>query len=462
MRVQVKDKNANVVAIIGGGFSGTMVAYHLLRQSDKPLQITIFEPRTTLGLGLAYSTPCPDHLLNVPAAGMSAFVDQPLHFFHHAQTLDDRNTPETFVSRRQFGQYINGLFEAALREQVGHSFEHRTQSVVDIERRDGRYALRLADGVAYDTDVVVLATGNLSGRPFRWAQAFADDARYLHDPWQSGAIEAIDINSDVLLLGTGLTAVDKLIELHNQQHRGRIWATSRHGLLPFAHVERWVGIKDERDWDDLDGPLGTLRGAVRQLRGRALANMVQDKEAWRPVFDGCRANTQIWWQGLELLEQKRFMRHLRTYYDVHRHRMAPRIDHVVQEMRRDGRLLIIAGRVMGAHDNGGKIAVQLQPRHGGDSIELQLDCIINCTGPQGNVEAVEQPLFRNLIAGGRASQNAMGSSLLVQANGCVGPVDDGFYAIGPLLQSQLLESVAVPELRVQATNVAQAILRRFD
>ena len=117
---------------------------------------------------------------------------------------------------------------------------------------------------------------------------------------------------------------------------------------------------------------------------------------------------------------------------------------------------------MGAHDNGGKIAVQLQPRHGGDSIELQLDCIINCTGPQGNVEAVEQPLFRNLIAGGLASKNAMGSSLLVQANGSVGTFDDGFYAIGPLLQSQLLESVAVPELRVQATNVAQAILRRFD
>ncbi|NCV45075.1 MAG: FAD-dependent oxidoreductase, partial [Actinobacteria bacterium] len=54
------------VLIVGGGASGLLVAINLLRKSDD-CEVTIVEPNERLGLGVAYSTLDPEHLLNVPA-----------------------------------------------------------------------------------------------------------------------------------------------------------------------------------------------------------------------------------------------------------------------------------------------------------------------------------------------------------------------------------------------------------
>src|ERR1700689_5103932 len=69
------------VIIIGGGASGVLLACHLLRRPVNKLEVTLVEKRPDVGRGIAYHTANPDHLLNVRAANMSAFPDEPDHFW---------------------------------------------------------------------------------------------------------------------------------------------------------------------------------------------------------------------------------------------------------------------------------------------------------------------------------------------------------------------------------------------
>src|ERR1700678_2527371 len=102
------------VAIVGGGASGALMAAHLLRASPPNLSVTIVETRAQLGRGLAYATGNPSHLLNVRAANMSAFADDPGHFARWLATQPDApaaavDSEFSFVSRGLYGRYLESL-----------------------------------------------------------------------------------------------------------------------------------------------------------------------------------------------------------------------------------------------------------------------------------------------------------------------------------------------------------------
>ena len=63
--------------IVGGGFSGTMMAAQLARRG---LRVALVEGAGRAGQGTAYSTRDEVHLLNVPAAKMSAWPERPDDF----------------------------------------------------------------------------------------------------------------------------------------------------------------------------------------------------------------------------------------------------------------------------------------------------------------------------------------------------------------------------------------------
>ena len=77
------------VAIIGGGFSGAILAAQLLRHSGPSLSVAVVEKTASVGRGLAYGTDCRSLLLNVRARNMSAFPDDPHHFLRWAQSNYD-------------------------------------------------------------------------------------------------------------------------------------------------------------------------------------------------------------------------------------------------------------------------------------------------------------------------------------------------------------------------------------
>ena len=174
------------VVIIGGGVSGALTAVHLLRQSRHCLSVVIVEPRQDIGLGLAYSTACDDHLLNVPAAGMSALADEPEHFLDFARRHLKQVQPVDFLSRKFFGFYIRSLLAEVLEKssEPAHSFTHVQDLVRDMERCGDVYKLSLAGGEDIIADTVVLALGNLPGRRPNWLHKLPlEDRHYIHDPW---------------------------------------------------------------------------------------------------------------------------------------------------------------------------------------------------------------------------------------------------------------------------------------
>jgi uncharacterized NAD(P)/FAD-binding protein YdhS len=450
-----------VVVIVGGGVSGTLTAVNLLQQEETGIKIILIEPRTQAGLGLAYSTPCSEHLLNVRASGMSAFADDPAHFLKFAKEADATIDENTFVSRKFFGHYINSILEKSCVQAAGRnvSFQHICSEVIDIEKQEEKqeeYKIFLANGQTIQANAVVLALGNLSAKKPRWTANLSESSEnYLHDPWDNERLQKIAPEQNVLIIGTGLTAIDKLVQFAEAGHKGKIYAISRHGLFPRPHTIKPSAAEK----------LSTHIYASTKLTFGSVKTNARSASDWRNVIDGLRADTQKWWCGLEHKEQKRFLRHIQTYWDVHRHRMAPQISDIVAKLKASGQLTLSAGRIQSFEEINGQVKVVLRHRHHSDDTTIVVDRIINCTGPQSKLDTVDSLLLQNLQKRGLVQSHPLGAGIACTSDGSVidstGLPQESLLAIGPMLKAQLLESVAVPELKIQARATSQKICAFF-
>lgn len=457
------------ITIIGGGFSGAMTAYHLLQQDKVACAITIVEPALSnkgAGLGLAYSTTCGEHLLNVSAAGMSALANQPDDFLNYARAKDPAVKAEDFLPRMLFGQYIQELLNTAIADKSNCQFSLIKGQAVDIEPEESyknrpQYKVILDNQQSLEADIVVLALGNLAGKQPIWLDKLSMASTcYIHNPWNTKALAAIEKTESILLVGTGLTAVDKIIELKARGHVGKITAVSRHGLLPRHHLDLPELHPAQLAWQEIEHVAHSALNTLQLVRKKA-AQAVN----WQAGIDSFRSVTQRWWGALAPGEKRNFMRHLQTYWDIHRHRMAPSIAAKIDSYQKSGELVVRSGGIKAmketeADKNRAKVEVAIQERYS-EPQTLLFDKVINCTGPQLKLKAIDSPLMANLQRRGLIAPDLTGAGINCQPSG---KVIDGsgrslhqLYAIGPLLKAVLLESVAVPELKGQAEQLAQLI-----
>lgn len=439
------------LAIVGAGASGALTALQLLRQARRPLRIGWVERGDRFGPGLAYGTRCPAHLLNVPAAGMSAFEEDPHHFLGWLGDVP----PERFVPRLRFGAYLEETLEQAERGSSARLVRIRGEVVGD-SHVGGHVRLTLANGEAMEAEQAVLALGNpapseVAGVP----AALLASPRYLPNPWAPSALEALPEDAPLLLLGTGLTAVDVLLALRARGHRGRVTALSRRGLLPRVHAPHPTL------------PLAPLVGSprLRSLLGdfRArLAEAARQGGDFRSALDAIRPETAPLWAGLPPTERRRFMRHLRALWDVHRHRLAPSIDQTVRAERDAGGFRVRAGRVREVHAEADGLLLRFRPR-GARALEaLRVAAIVNCTGP-GKLADHPGTLIGSLLAAGQVRLDPLGLGLSTDPEGRLldarGRAQAGLWTLGPPRRGDVWESTAVPEIRVQARALAEALLR---
>jgi len=223
---------ATSIAVVGGGFSGTLLSLHLLRRCPPGTCITMIERNRQFGLGQAYATGNPGHLLNVPAGRMSAFHNRPLDFLHWLQALPESEfdgmtpTANGFVPRRLFGAYVRHLLNEEIKRGEHHNRLVLVRgSVVGIDRGPHPMVLTLDRGTPIEADLAVLAVGNFPPAPTPVPDpSFYDSALYRADPWAPDALTDLDPAAPVLLIGTGLTMVDAVVSLLDQGHRGPIHA----------------------------------------------------------------------------------------------------------------------------------------------------------------------------------------------------------------------------------------------
>ncbi len=443
---------APTIAIVGAGFSGALLALNLLRRGPPDLRISLIEKHAGFGRGLAYAAHSPWRLLNVRVSNMSAWPDEPDHL---ARWLADQGEPHAraqFITRETFGRYVASLLQAAVADPDGACrlvLEH--DEAVAAEATEAGFTVRLAMGRSLAVDRVVLATGHAPpADPPGVGLKALDKTRYAHDPWTPSALQGLEPDASVLLLGSGLTMVDLALDLDAAGCRGPVLALSRRGLSPHRHSGP-VRLETPPEPDP------GLPLSRRLLRMRRQAEAV----GWREAVDALRPFTQQLWRKASLDERRRFLRHLAPWWEAHRHRMAPAVAEWLETRQAEGRVQIRAGRLLKAEATDDGVAVTWRPRGEVEPSHMTVARIINCTGPSRDPQAAPDALTRGLLAAGLARPDPLRLGLEVEADGRVvdaaGRPSDRLYAVGPITRAALWEITAVPDIRNQVAETAATI-----
>lgn len=458
---------ARTIAIIGAGFCGAVTAASLLRSADaEPLDIVLINRSGPMARGLAYGTRTRRHLLNAPAARMGAFVDDAGDFLRYAQTRDPTITGATFVPRQLFGDYLEEVLASAVRQAAP---QHRFRAVagdvisLQVDPGDAPVRLRFADGRHLAADQVVLALGNFQPSDPRIPGGeafFRNSARYVRDPWSDDALRRITSDRPVLTIGTGLTMIDVVLGLRAQGMSNQVLALSRHGLVPLAHRALDEPPLYRHGLPQRLVQAGTARGCLAELR-REVREAAERGIDWRDVIGGLRAHTPRIWHALPISERRRFLRHLRPYWEVHRNRMAPRHGALLQAEVAADRLRPLAGRILAIEEQADSVRVRWRPRGGEEATEMEVGTVVNCTGPQSDTRRLQEPLLRRLREDGLIAPDALGLGLqtderyaLIDAQG---RASDRLHYVGPFLRASHFEATAVPELRRHVAQLVQVL-----
>ncbi len=447
-------KPKNTIIIVGGGASGTLVAANLLRRSRDVL-ILLIDRTAEPGRGMAYSTTCPCHLLNVPAAKMSAFPDEPAHFVRWLwrNGMDFEET--SFVPRMIYGDYLQAVLKEARNQASDIRFRHIRATAEGLLTSGDRVQVRCGDGNHFEGDALVLALGNASPAP--WPHLSAEvtgTGRFFGSTWDPEALQPRDPSEPVLLLGTGLTAVDALLALRHNGHRGHVHMTSRRGLLPLGHrLFTYAPIPCT--------PASSARELLRNMRATAADAEILHSN-WRLAVDGVRPQTNHLWQSMTATDQSRFLRHVRPFWDVHRHRMAPEIAaHVEEELER-GSLSVSAGRTGKIDLTANCLRIEFRARGTAQTEVIEAGRIVNCTGPEANLQRLPNPLIQDMLSQRLLQPHPLRTGALVDSDGAVitsdGQPSQSIFTVGPLRMGTLFETVAMPEIRQQASDLAGLLI----
>ena len=446
--VQSRKADACSIAIVGGGASGALMTAHLLKCAGDAIRLTLIEPRAQIGRGLAYATENASHRLNVRASNMSAFPDDPDHFWRwlraNGYEVEDRFC---FVPRLVYGRYLGSLIEERLAETETPRLRWLRETVTSLSERDGSVTLRFSGRQAAVFDMAVLCCGH---------EAFETVEAPFVSPWENPSSWNAVPDSTILILGTGLTMVDAAIALSESGHRGPIVALSRRGLLPQAHCRVDLAPIAETE---LPSP-ATLAPVLHWLRARTRDEM-QSGGDWRSVIDGLRPHVQAIWRAMPSQSRRRFLEHVRPWWDIHRHRMAPEVETKIRALQGSGQLRILAGHIVEVNAKRDGASVSIRPRASKAVVHLEVSRIVSCRGLMSDPRRSSNPLVAQLLAEGYARIDPLGIGLDVD-NDCAvvdarGRASNRIFAIGPMSQAAFWESIAVPDIRLQAASLARRL-----
>jgi uncharacterized NAD(P)/FAD-binding protein YdhS len=442
---------ARSIAIVGGGASGALMTAHLLKRAGD-VRLTLFEPRAEVGRGLAYATENESHRLNVRASNMSAFPDDPDHFWRWVKANGHKGEDRFyFAPRALYGRYLASLVEHRLTETRSPGVRWLRKTVMGLTPSDGAVILRFSGGETAAFDVAILCCGHEPSEQL--------SAPFV-SPWEEPSSWNMAPDSAILIFGTGLTMVDTAISLSQSGHRGPIVAVSRRGLLPQAHrrVEA-APIKEA----ELPSP-AKLASFLHWLRAKARDEMQRGGD-WRSFFDGLRPHTRAIWRAMPSASRRRFLEHARPWWDTHRHRMAPEVETTIAALIESGQLRILSGRALEVNPKrDGGASVSIRPRASATAFELEVSRIVSCQGLTSDPRVSANPLVAQLLAEGMARVDPLGIGLDVDSDcaliDAAGRASERVFAVGPMSQAAFWEVIAVPDIRLQAAALARRLTER--
>jgi uncharacterized NAD(P)/FAD-binding protein YdhS len=446
------------VAIVGGGFSGVAIAVHLQKEclkTSSSLKALMFEPRETIGSGLAYGTTSPVHILNVPAAKMGIDEQEPSAFYSWLLEQSYNYTAADFVPRCLYQEYLSFELHSSLTISPNNMQLKRVRaSVSEISLlKNNCYLLRTENNEEFVAKSVIVATGNApvinSVRPSIEAS--------LLDPFDKEVISRAANSNSVAVVGTGLTAIDTVLALEAAGFQGSYTLVSRKGQLPQPHTNNSAAVPIDQSLIDRLKTTSSLRILLANFRSAAKTGT-----DWHSLLDALRPFSQGIWGGLELKEKRRFLKYLRPYWDSHRHRVPAANFGAIQDLRNQGRLKILRGRILSAEVINEKTWLRSSVMN--HQLLGPFDHCFNCMGVWSNLSNCDSSLIKSLISHGLASFDdlflglrATSSGELIDAQNQIVP---GLFTLGSLRRGELWETTAVRELRQQASSIAKVIADR--
>ncbi|MCD6078076.1 MAG: hypothetical protein K0R89_2014 [Ramlibacter sp.] len=450
----------NRIAVVGAGFSGVAVAVQLLKTLRSPTTVTLLNRNTRFARGMAYGTRSASHLLNVPAGRMGIDAADEGGFLRFLQEQGIAASGSDFVPRKFFGDYLEHELERAQHEaRPGVTLKLVSTQVTRLEETADGVRLACDDGWTLDASDVVLAFGNFPPQP-PTAHGIWNTPLGVNDPWAPQALGNIPRDARVLLVGTGLTAVDVLLTLADRGHTGPITLLSRRGKLPQPHRLQHA--------PPLTRPVVVPPGRISLLQ---LVRLVRSgiREAaragcdWRDVIAGLRADTPSIWERLDDAGRRQFLRHLQPFWDTHRHRTAPQTDVRLRELFASPQVSVVAARIGALTPRDATVEAAWRPRGARNVVHAEFDRVINCTGPSMDLRRVEDDLIDGLRSQHAVRVDTLGLGLTVgegyRLQRADGSPHEHVRYVGPLLKAQWWEATAVPELRMHAAALAQSLVR---
>jgi uncharacterized NAD(P)/FAD-binding protein YdhS len=452
------------IAIIGGGFSGTVLAANLLhRPPAGPTRILLIERRPRIGCGAAYGPGDYPYLLNVPAARMSATSYEPGHLIDFARHHLPGAGAQSYLPRQFYGEYLHEFLRSAERAAPRHvHLECVHGQVTAVRPRGGGQTVVMMGEQQLLAEQVVLACGDPSPPAQPYAADVVHSAAYLREPYRTPGVRGTD--RTVLLIGTGLTMVDIAVGAAAEHPALSLIALSRHGRVPASQPVSTVPAVLEATLDR-HGMLACR--SVREL-AMAVRELADDAEArggdWREAITRVREWVPDIWENLDESERRRFLRHVRVYWETRRHRMPPEFARRIQDLRRERRLEVRAGTVNELRRDGERIEVRWRARGQSELAQFSVDRVIDCTGSDNRLQHTTDLLWRQLVDSGAATPDTLGLGPRTGPHGALidssGHCAQRLFYLGPMLRSAYWEATAVGELRLRAEALAAMLANR--
>jgi len=455
------------IVIVGAGFSGTLVAANLLKsQHWATTRIVLIERSTSVARGKAYADREYPYLLNVPAGRMSADPSSPLDFLSFAQHRIPDATAEDFLPRALYGQYLEAtLLDAEVSAPPHVQFERLHGNVCAVEKMgDGStYRVRLSDGRTagadagdrtLEADDVVLSLGNPPAADLPGTEHLQQ--QYISDPWAQPL--KFSPGETVLLVGTGLTMVDvATAAAASSSEQAVIHSISRHGLVPPSQTQFSHSACKGDSATMLRAASFSALTLLRSVRELAVETERNGGD-WREAVTFIRNIAPSLWQRLPAREKRRLLRHVRPYWDVHRHRLPSETLAKLNRLQRRKKLHVHAGRLLKFDTVGNQVRVTWRARGAHELQTMLVDRVVNCTGPDYNVSRSADPLMRSLLAQGLAVCDPHHLGIRTSSYGALvdaqGRAATNLFYVGPMLRADHWEATAAQELRGHAERLA--------
>ncbi len=445
------------VVIIGGGAAGCLTAIQIHKNHPEKTIVIVEPDERKMARGVAYGKHFIHQPLNVRVKGMSADPDHAEHF-ENWLTENQTRYPyfefdrDSFVARSIYGDYLEEYFKEALEKSNGRISVH-VDKVISVSERSHSYRVSTSKK-DFQSSCFVLATGNFLPKELPIPTGHLNERHYFSNPWRNDLYEKIGTKQDVFIVGSGLTAVDIILGLHARKHGGKIHLISRNGYLPLTHKHPTKHFFTDPS-ALLSGNIHRIFSAIRE----EMKSLKQSDAKWQDVIDSMRAFTAKSWESLDNDHKKIFLKRLKPFWEIHRHRIPERSLTLLKSLKKQDRLHHHKGNLSKIEVSEMKMEIHFRKDNG--DIVVPADIVINCTGPDSDFRKQGSELYHQLFSELDLSTDIFHLGLSCTPKGELKKSDGSTlknsFCIGSLRKGTLWESTAVSDIRIQAKEIASLI-----